>query len=363
VPISQYYVDPAINANSGTGTIGDPFGDLQYALTTITRNATDGDQINIKSGAAEVLTASLSLATYGTPDSNGPLVIRGYTSAANDGGIGDISGGGSYRIASVGAYVHFIDLHLHNCGANEILRVGNFCGIVNCEIDTNTGPVFALITGNGCGIAGCYIHNTDHPLSCNNGSCVIGCYNVVRSGSGGRGIHGQTSTIIGNIVVVESTGASGITNMTGGGAVIGNTVVSRVASTGSGLAVGGVPIAVIANNVFQGFSGVGGEGINFESRQMGFYGGNAFYNNTSNTANAGRVYTGINNDALAAAPFVDAANGDFDINGTVAGVTEDAWPSSFLGLAATAPKADKGAVQAGGGSGGVLRRVMRLMGV
>jgi hypothetical protein len=47
---------------------------------------------------------------------------------------------------------------------------------------------------------------------------------------------------------------------------------------------------------------------------------------------------------------VDAANGDFDINGTVAGVTEDAWPSSFPTLTNTTPKADKGAVQAGAGA-------------
>ena len=46
--LTQYYVDPAINANSGTGTIGDPYGDLQYALNTLTRDPTDGDQINVK---------------------------------------------------------------------------------------------------------------------------------------------------------------------------------------------------------------------------------------------------------------------------------------------------------------------------
>ena len=92
--ITNYYVDPAINANSGTGTLGDPFGDLQYALNTITRNATDGDRINIKAGTAEVMAAAISLTTYGTPAQAAPLIFQGYTSAQGDGGIGEINNGG-----------------------------------------------------------------------------------------------------------------------------------------------------------------------------------------------------------------------------------------------------------------------------
>ena len=61
--ITNYYVDPSINANSGTGTIGDPFGDLQYALDTVTRDSTNGDQFNIKAGTAEVLTGTLDFST------------------------------------------------------------------------------------------------------------------------------------------------------------------------------------------------------------------------------------------------------------------------------------------------------------
>lgn len=91
--ITEYYIDPAIDANSGTGTIGDPFGDLQYALDTVTRDGTNGDRFNVKAGTAEVLTAALSLATYGTPTEAAPLVIQGYTSAAG----GDAGGRGRRR--------------------------------------------------------------------------------------------------------------------------------------------------------------------------------------------------------------------------------------------------------------------------
>ena len=53
--ITEVYVDPAINGNSGTGTLVDPYGDLQYALDTKARDSTNGDRFNIKAGTAEVL--------------------------------------------------------------------------------------------------------------------------------------------------------------------------------------------------------------------------------------------------------------------------------------------------------------------
>jgi hypothetical protein len=57
--MADIYVDPSINANTGTGTIGDPYGDLQYAITSTTQG-TSGDQFNIKSGTAEVMAGSLT---------------------------------------------------------------------------------------------------------------------------------------------------------------------------------------------------------------------------------------------------------------------------------------------------------------
>ena len=89
-PPTVYYVDPAIDADSGAGTVGDPYGDLQHCLDTITRDTGQGDRICVKAGTDEVLAASLTLATYGSPSPYVPLIIQGYTSAAQDGGIGVI---------------------------------------------------------------------------------------------------------------------------------------------------------------------------------------------------------------------------------------------------------------------------------
>ena len=93
--LTNYFVDPAAGSDdTGDGSIGTPWASVQHALDSITRDATNGDQVNIKSGTADVLAATLDLTTYGTPTATAPLVLRGYTSAANDGGVGVLSGGG-----------------------------------------------------------------------------------------------------------------------------------------------------------------------------------------------------------------------------------------------------------------------------
>lgn len=138
--MSVYYVDPAINANSGAGTIGSPYGDLQYALNTITRDATNGDIIYIKAGTPEYLTAALSLATYGTPTLNGPLSLRGYASVAGDDGIGEIDGSGAYSICTATPDgLSYRNLRMGNCGSATILTIGRFGGLYNCDIHTTTG--------------------------------------------------------------------------------------------------------------------------------------------------------------------------------------------------------------------------------
>lgn len=162
---------------------------------------------------------------------------------------------------------------------------------------------------------------------------------------------------------IQETGGIFAANNT---VAIGNTIYSSGASTAAGInfgSFGGDERSVILNNIVEGYSGVGGKGIYAgvtpEFPNIVF--GNAVYNCTT-AYDIGQAIAD-NNDTLNASPFVNAANGDFDINGTVSGVTEDGWPSAFLGLASTTPKMDKGAVQAGAGSGGgVIRRVMRLLG-
>ena len=138
--MASYYVDPSIDSDSGAGTIGDPYGDLQYALDSITRDTTNGDQINIKAGTAEILTATLDVSTYGTPTFAAGLAFVGYTSAENDGGVGEIDGDGIYGIwiNSTAEGVVFKDLTLGNCGSADVINFDRFCSLRRCKIHGTT---------------------------------------------------------------------------------------------------------------------------------------------------------------------------------------------------------------------------------
>lgn len=141
--MASYYVDPSIAANSGTGTVGDPYGDLQYALDQITHDTTNGDRINIKAGTAEVLTAALDFTTFGQVNVNGGLTIAGYTSAEGDGGIGEIDGNATYAIIDFSTEkqaINFIDMKMGNCGAsNDVIHAYRGIYFENCEIHTAGG--------------------------------------------------------------------------------------------------------------------------------------------------------------------------------------------------------------------------------
>lgn len=355
--LSQYYVDPSIAGNSGTGTSGDPYGDLQYALNSITRNSTDGDQINIKAGTAEVLAAALTLATYGTPTEAAPLIMRGYTSAANDGGIGEINCNG-VKFWTATTYTNYIliDLKIHNGGNNHLIDSNGAAGyiaLIGCEVYKGASSPSSK-----------YLFYANY-----NRNVVIGCY-FHDAGTSGVGVYGQGVTAVyfsrfkecvtaingptwagcvGNVISSPS-GGTGVLTTQDMAMVVANSVYGA-ASTGNGVDLGSASTSgwgVAINNVIEGFSGTGGKAVRDAGDALMLH-SNAYYNNATNESTV-EVYVSSNNDTAAASPFVNAGSDDFDINGTVTGVTEDAYPASFISMASTAPKADKGAVQAGAGA-------------
>ena len=291
-PLTDYYVDPSIAANSGAGTIGDPYGDLQYALDTVTADTADGDRFNVKAGTSESLTAVLSFATYGAPSYLRPVEIRGYTSASSDGGQGSIDCNANQCINAT-AGVSFVDMEIFDGPSGDwMVELGLHGCIINCEVHTTSGDgvlvnSYGVAAGNNIYDVGDSTHDMLSVLS-----SATAMYNYLRNGLNEAqyaiDIATHACTIVGNIVSVD--GAT--IGIRGGNVwacrVIGNTVFS-ISGTGVGIAMGAgnavnLTGMALLNNYVEGFSGTGGKGIQTTrtSTGTGVYGKNAVYNNTTN---------------------------------------------------------------------------------
>jgi len=329
---TMVYVDPAGAADSGTGTIGDPYLDLQYALNTQTRDATNGDQFNIKAGTDEILAAALSLATYGIPTIAAPIIFRGYTSAANDGGIGGISGNGSVGIKVITSddFMYWVDLHLHNTGSNTIVAVDDNCLFLNCEFN-NAATGISLDAANA--VIRCHFHDISGNgiLSNNTFNHIESCY---FENDGTRdftnAITVLTSGIIrNNIIKIDGT-SNGITNSAAGVQILHNSIYSA-GGTGKGINLttsGGR--SVVLNNIVEGFSGSGGIGLSVAAgHDLYVYGNNKFYNNATNTSISGDTLIDLlNNSVLSASPFASPSTDNFMVDTSV---KAGAYPTSFKG--------------------------------
>lgn len=330
--MDELYVDPSINADSGAGTIGDPYGDLEYCIEQEDWSA-NGIRVNIKAGTAEFTAAELTIAMNDVsdpgksvawvPTATAPLVYQGYTAAAGDGGKGEIDGGAAnFIIFNGGARNNtaFIDMHVHNVGtAAYALRFGSACAIIRCEVDggDSRGVYFA---SHGL-VLSSYVHDFGlYPVDVVSGNI----HNTIVSNQGTRtcsigiNLSGATCTAMNNIVDVDST-SIGISMNQQNQSVIGNSVYSA-AGSGIGIRHNHASIsAIVVDNVIEGFSGAGGIGLDLSAgTNTGAWviGGNSVYDcETDYVAPDLQVVDTFLQaaayEAVAASPFADAENQDF----------------------------------------------------
>ena len=313
------YVDPSIDADSGAGTSGDPYGDLQYALDTMSQGATGrGDQINIKAGSTELLTSELSLSGYGTPSFNKPLIFRGYTSTAGDGGVGVVSGDDDYAImAGSNDGVHFINCKLMSCGSTTILTLGRESSVCDCELtDTSASGVifddrYQCLRNHihSCGYNGIKIKN--------NGLCA---WNYLANGEDSftNAIHywGNSGGNIENNIISISGASKGIwINAAANSiAIIGNSILADTGTASGILRSSNGAGTMLLNNLVEGFSGVGGVGINTEIGNWtdSVVGNNAVYNcSTPYDLQDEVAYAVGDNESLGASPFAKSGADTF----------------------------------------------------
>jgi len=367
--ITHSYVDYGAGSDAtGDGTIGTPWKTLQKAFDTCVRNTTDGNQVNLKAGTPHVNAAALDLTTFlvgGALAAAAPLILRGYTSAANDGGIGEIDcGGATMWAATTYDYVILADLKLHNFGDNHGIVLDQNCRAINCEIYSGASSPAAkyLISWNYSGyVERCYLHDTGTGGGIANVQYVIGNYIVLDSNATGRGIIASVASIR-NIVLCQNVAAIGIY----GSCILtsDNIVYNTAAGTAQGIGHTTASINYeIYNNIVVGFSGALGAAIRYSD--IGVIGHNAFYNNTAPYAGTDQKFIDLtaNDVALAADPFTDAANGDFSLTAAAkTALAGKGWPTSYLGAHAnTVSNLNIGPIQlaASAGGGGMLKAEKR----
>lgn len=319
---TEIYVDPSIAADSGAGTIGDPFGDLEYAIEQTTQSAS-GTRINIKAGTDEVLAAPLNTAfadtgttAAWTPSIANPVVIQGYTAVAGDLGAFGISGGGAVGIVTGGSIngLWLLDGRLHNTGSADVLDLNDNCGVIRMEIDNSTGSG-VLMDIDGI-MSQCYVHNIGGAgaASTSGGLIELSLFeNGVNSFS--VAIVGESGSWMSRNIVSVSGSTDGI-RIGNESRCIGNSVWSN-GGTGQGiLALDGQRANECTNNVVEGFSGTGGIGYDLDGAgsDCGRYGGNSAYNNeTDFTATEFDIVLDDlgGNEVLTASPFTSPSTGNF----------------------------------------------------
>ena len=301
----EYYVDPSGgNDTTGNGTSGTPWKTVQKALDSITKNTTDGDRINVKDTADDVLTAELDFTSIGNYGLTYGLLIQGYTATAGDGGIGGISGGGTTSIISTDrSYIGFKDMHLHNTGANTILNISR--GVLNnCEFNNSNSATDAVQTDESS-VSNCHFHDLAAVGVSVGRGVVAGCYfeagatyemdTCIELGTSG-GADRNMFSIDGATDAIYSLSA-------GWAFVTGNSILCN-GGTGAGIRLeNNVYVANVADNLVEGFSGAGGIGITKTSRDMSQYSNNSVYNCTTALVSDDFGIIAYGNETLGASPF------------------------------------------------------------
>lgn len=338
------YVDPSINANTGAGTVGDPYGDLQHALDTITRDSSNGDHIHIKAGTDEVMSAALSLASYGTPNSSGPLILEGYTTTKGDGGIGSISGGGLVSVIDSGSldFCFMKNLKLHNTGSNKICEINERCYVENVEFTNTSGS--GLTIDRFTNVHRCTFHNIggNAIARVDHGTSIMYCYFY---NDGANDInnciqHNNEGSSIGFNVFNLDNASSGIFSNHNSPAIFNNTFYGG-GGTGQAMDLDTARnCGLVMNNIIVGFSGEGADGIIIRSsRNFASIINNFFYDNTEDIDANGDVVWQLNNTFLTSDPFVDSSSGNFNL------VDSDELKGAALGPIGFTTFLDPGALQ------------------
>ena len=264
---TEYYIDPYIGSSTGSGTLYDPWGDLQHGMNSITfpSSGVNHTRVNIKSGATATLTNDLQF-TWGGSHVTRTLTMEGYGSVAGDGGRASIETSNGFIDKQNVDNMKLVNLDIvANGGHNDfIIHLDRQCAIHNCSIETDNDSDAAIYLDLYSTITNCHIKCTNTSLDtmaidASNGSNTI-VANTIIEYAGDDKVSRQYDHF-NNLIIVSNAEGSG-PEIGLKGRAQGN-IIYKSNTTGSvtwcsGLSTANaLPMQTFIGNYIEGFTGNG----------------------------------------------------------------------------------------------------------
>lgn len=317
--ITHKYVDFSGGLDSNTGdSDAQAYKTIQKAFDDIVDGGA-GQQINLKDNAAHVLTTQVNWTLYSPNNtSDNPLIIRGYTTTEDDGGIGEIDGNNAvvnlFEAGSHHTHTYFVHVKMHNTTGDVIDTPGN-CALLESEV-FNGGSVGTVDMINLSTIIGSHIHSgTSGAVAIATGGSSFIAHNFIE-GHDDFGMSLNNATCVYNNLIIMA-GGSGIVYGSDGNVIWGNTIIGDGVTAGrSGIQINsGSELSRIFNNIIKDWSTANSQGINITAGgNVMWLGPNHFHNNTINVN--GKLVFGLDNsadDQSSDPVFVDAGSDDYGV--------------------------------------------------
>lgn len=335
---------PAGTATGRTWAIGGKRAAVLSATSVVllenggsTGDAKAGWVLQMESGHTESHGATQNIRAVGTA-TDGPVILQGDPNAGTMPVITATHNGYGFTVQSAATRFVFKDFDYRNSNATKTLAKAIRCFSGGVSIEgmrmnhaTDQWLVAAYFETAGNQIINCDINVTGDGVEVINGDGHLVAFNKIKAGAIGIKATADVLSFLVDTNIVYQCGAAGI-SFTGGASTTANRRVSILRNicwdnTGSGIVIGGSTSMVRNSAIFGNIlSENGGYGLdftdgavtaNFMAYHRPFIESNAFYANTSGDTNPSGI--GLSEIALSADPFVDAANGDFNINSATGG--------------------------------------------
>lgn len=165
---AEWYVDfSGGDDGTGDGSIGNPWKTIKFAVETgITTPNASGDRVNVKSNATHTVATTIDPTQYASDGSaSAPLIIQGFTTSANDGGIAvcSVTSGQQFISSTTFDFLFLADLDIsgtHN--SNPLVTFDRDCGMDNCSVVNSGTDSPAVLIDVGTAVTRCYLESTQN---------------------------------------------------------------------------------------------------------------------------------------------------------------------------------------------------------